>query len=521
MHVVDFFFGFSWNLIPARLLIYFVGVTIICFLLGSSWKEQLPYLAGVSVFLLFGYPGIQYLVNTLNASTFVIMFITTIMIVIPLMAIYLVSIGISYPFDPEEKGIIAAFFKAIIFFRFTQWLKIWIFIWTILGVINIAGVAMTQAENIPMLPGASLNPSDAIKTSGEFISRSIETFSNGITKFFSATQKTYQQYMNNTLGGYYTSRVEDTNREKPGISITNFKSEGRYYEGVPNELGRNMITFAPRIIVKLFDEDVKDIKLKCVAYDTSNRSRNITGRLQGIETNNQNTISIYKQDQRTVFCRFNDASDNILTPGRYRVEFSAEFNYVTWAYSKYIFMDREYLEAMRATGEDVRKKFNIPEKIDTVYTAGPAMVGMRKDMIGGLPIGLSTQNNNYVPIGITLDNIDKISGKILNVNSFEVKIPSEFSLNENHCSSKPTGPLTSEISEYSTYTFQPRDSFILDQTYLTIDCDMQASGLNAKNILGGSGGLSEVTVAVKVDYKYLLTAGVSINVEKDPSALRG
>lgn len=309
------------------------------------------------------------------------------------------------------------------------------------------------------------------------------------------TQIILDRELNRTLGAYYTGRVEE-NKERTGVWIEKFEAPGTHYEDLP-------VSFFAIIKVRSFVDDVY-MNVSCTAEDTKNKTAKFGGVVEPAE------FIVYQEDQRGVTCTFNR-----LPAGNYKVTLEAQFNFDTWAYTTYTFMNRELMTSVLSSGEDLYTEFNIKKRPSTVYTNGPVLLGMNEQL--EMPIGVSYSDNTLVPIGMTLDNKQKQYGDILKVTKFEMRLPDELQIQSNKCTNPYSSVTTDpELSGYTIYTFpNPRPDYL--KTFLTVSCSMQITPQNAVSLLGTGGGKTVATIVGRAEYEYQLTRSIYLKVVPTPA----
>ncbi len=336
-------------------------------------------------------------------------------------------------------------------------------------------------------------PREAILGAGEFLGGILSTIYSSIIGIGPWFGNTTDLFLRQTLGEYYTGRVEE-NVERTGVFIENFRTTETFYENYP-------IIISGTLRARSFVDNVT-VRLSCEARDNRGEI------WQGVATPSE--IIIYGQDQQAVFCTFN----NSLPAGRPEVTLKAEFSYETWAYTTYTFMTREYMSSLVTADEDVNRKFNIDRRPETIYTAGPVMLGMA-DRIE-LPILINTNADSNVPVGITLDNRMGGFGNIQSVERYMFKLPEEFSLTM--CTREIKEERSAELEGYKVYVFEnPTPELV--QYYMTVSCNMHLPRDNVVSLMRNNlQSAMEVTLVGVAKYDYLLRGREFITVRQDPTA---
>ncbi len=498
MHVIDalvFQFSIRPGVLATRFFMYLILMTIAHIVLkheniAQSAHEFYPWfiLSGVLV------PVLSGLLRLIGVPEAILVQISAVVVAIPVWLFYFMYVrGLNYKY--QGKSLIGWIF---------YWLtpiglaRIWFMILVISVLVLLFNSLAFTAENIP---GADRSGYDILQGAEEVrktIAEAGKTAVNNILGINTGFGNKIDKIYNDTLGQYYTGRVEE-NKEKTGVFITEFQSKDTHYDSQP-------IYIYGLITARSFVDNI-NMNLNCSAQDV----KNLSVIIQGIA--DPDKITIYQQDQQGVICKFDK-----LPAGDYRVTLTADFNFETWAYTTYTFMDRDFLNSIRIGGEDVNTKFNIIQKPTTIYTNGPIMLGMNENLY--MPISLTTNvsETNRVPMGMTIQNKQVSSatkGTVKNVNEFQLRVPTLFTLDS--CTKTVTSPQRDTISEdYHVYTFT-NDRTDLSQSYMSVSCNLIITPTNAIQLLGLTGGKAVVSLVGTAKYDYELSRQTTIKVNKDPT----
>jgi hypothetical protein len=214
------------------------------------------------------------------------------------------------------------------------------------------------------------------------------------------------------------------------------------------------------------------------------------------------SFDILGEEHNTLLCNFTG-----LTAGSYLAKVDATFNFETWAYVTYTFVDIEVKRSYELQGKNINSEMDIPSMPVSVYSNGPVMLGMAA-MIDQ-PTGIDTKYNTREPIlGVTLDNLWS-EGKIGRVDEFVVLVPNDFDLVK--CDrGEPVADNTEQVDGYNAYSFKrealgdPRASF------QSITCRLHIK--DPAKLLGGSSKAERTFVAI-AKYVYVLEKSVRVNVK--------
>ncbi len=368
-----------------------------------------------------------------------------------------------------------------------------------IGIIYIIAVATQFLTATPIVEGQEewFSPDEALRGAGQLLGGAFSNIVDSIKNIGSGVGNATERMLNQSLGHYYTGRVEE-NTERTGVFIDGFSTRENFYEGFP-------VVVSGTLTARSFVEEV-NLTLTCSATD---RQGNIS-----FGTAEPEEMTVFEEDRRVVFCRFDD-----LPAGNYEIMLTAQFNFETWAYTTYTFISREYLTSLRAGGEDIHRKLGIDRRPTTIYTSGPVTLGMSQNI--ELPLGVSSETDSSVPIGITLDNRYMGAGNIERVEKLQIKVPDYFRLIEgqrNLCTREITDESPGEVEGYTSYTFE-NPSPELVQTYLSVGCNMLLPRDNALGLLGGNlQSTTDVTVVGVASYEYMLRSRTNVRVQEDPAA---
>lgn len=505
IHLIDVFvFDLSINggIIGARIgmYVFLVIATIVIIgdysnVLGSFKKYGL-----VAAIPAIAIPSIGHLIKLTGASKDITDLIAGLALFLPIYAFYLLKHpNLDYKLlgDTKTQKMILAFTQP------SGLLRIWlVFIGIILSIALITSLAQVAQEssNVIGISDSGFESKEIINGAINIIKTPVENGINVIQGIGPSVNQSYTKLYNDTIGVEYSGEVEQ-NKELTGVFIKEFNEIGSYYEGQKVEL-------VAMIQMRSFVDEI-NMTTSCYATNMRNKSEKIQG-----TTNPEELHNVFRDDYRSVKCAF---EPNQLSKGTYDITFKLEFNFETWAYTTLTFMDRDYLTSLSMAKEDLVRKYNINPRTRTTYTNGPIKLGMNDNM--EMPIALSTtgDSTNHVPLGITIDDKYTTGGSrgfIQKVNSFQIRAPQEFTLEENDCIIPGQGELTRSLDEDTGYYIYSFDVTKKPGKYLTVSCNAQIPPNNAKNFLTDPSGKQEVTILGAATYDYELTRKTNINVIK-------
>lgn len=350
-------------------------------------------------------------------------------------------------------------------------------------------------------------------TIGDLQGSPIKGIGFGLTEFFRNMQQgaadlpaSINRSIHMNLGTYYEGEVEDNKNEPIGLGLENIRAaDSKFFTHLP--------------VIFWFDIKGKTFKEEMVVQSWCRTDKGILGKIDPPEP-----VQIFFFEQQTLECQF-----DTLPEGFHQIKIGTSFNFETWAYLKYTFMDRITLLSMYSQNKDVNSEMDIEKTPVAVYTNGPVEIGM---LSVDQPIGVNPENINILPtFGISLKSRDA-KGKIERIDSVEVILPKELILRrcdheydhpDNVDADKFFGEL-SDDGEYRFYNFSKtfRKEMAGGQLShfddISLTCRMDIAGENAEEkkenaaSLLGLSAKSEKTFAVKAKYVYLLEDEISIQV---------
>lgn len=442
-------------------------------------------------------PAAGFIAETLGAAPATIETIGGLIIMAPVYQAYLFfNQRLTYNLAGDTRG------QKIILFLFqpSSWLRVY-FGWLLFSMlalsISYAGTAADEGSTAIGITDTGFDTRELLSGAGKIAATPITSLTEFVTSIVPRLNQTYHQIYNETLGEYYTGQVEQ-NRENTGVFIRDITTMGTYYEGQPVELFAN-------IEIRSFVDEV-NMTTSCYAYEPRNPENIIYG-----ETDPKELKNVFRQDYRGVKCKFNETQ---LDPVRYTVVFEVDFNFETWAYTTLTLMDRDFLSSLYQANTDIHRRYNINPRIRTIYTNGPVMLGMNDGM--EMPLGISTSqtSSNMIPLGITIDDRRQtgMRGEIRQVNSFELRAPPEFIIDESRCMIPGEGTLTTTQDGEIGYMVHSFDVSKRPGKYLSISCNAEITQEGARSLLSDPTGKTDVTIAGSTTYDYYLRRQEDIRI---------
>jgi len=415
---------------------------------------------GISAFYIL-IPGYMYLVPRVQLASGITLvdWISFIIVILPMWPIYL-GLKLEIPFV-------------------RHYVNLWIIVLVFLFIFSYA--SELRAGNLAALGGRP-----EVMNINAVVQYLLDTLAK-IFKNFGLGFKTAIPNLFNATGiSYYTGMVDQNEKTPVGLYISNIRVADKYsYEGYP------VIIWAD-IRGKSFTEEIR-VNPACYIEKVGSGVAEPT------------SLSFLGEEHDTLSCTFNDVKK-----GSYRAKVGASFNFETWAYVTYTFVDNEVRRAIEMQGKNINSELDIPPLPEAIYTNGPAMLGMGS-MIDQ-PIGLDPLRNTRDPVlGVTLDN-RWTDGQISQVDEFILQVPEDFDLVncDRWGGDHQREPFKSEEG-YAFYKFSREELGDPRLEFKSVTCRIHLKDENAQTFLAGSQKVQRTFVAqVKYIYQIEKTIGVYV-----------
>jgi hypothetical protein len=297
---------------------------------------------------------------------------------------------------------------------------------------------------------------------------------------------------NATGMNYYYGMSDRSDRGPVGLYLDQVRTMDRYfYQGYP-------VVIWADIRGKSFTEEIR-VRPECYIEKV------------GAGVAEPESISILGEEHDTLSCTF----DN-LSKGSYRASVKLWFNFETWGYVTYTFVDQEVKRSLEMQGKNVNSELDIPVLPMAVYSNGPVMLGMGSMV--DQPVGISRLNPDAPGpvLGVTLDNNvgggwseGKISGP---PDEFEIQIPNDFTLvNCDRWYPEKTREPYKTVEGYDFYKFTPAEIGDPRQEFKSVTCRLHIKDPQA--LLAGAQKVQRTFVS-RVKYNYELEKPISIIVRE-------
>jgi len=516
VHLVDAFiwnFSMSQSVMINRVMAYLLLSMFACIVLNVNiFFGLLTFFCVVSFIPVFLIPILSNGLNALDVTTNVKNIIGTIFLAIPVWLIYLkYYLGINLDYSSgkaSSKGLLK------ILLRPSKWVGAYFILLALFFIFWLMSTIVVPSVSI--IPGSEdtgFNPTASVEIFTEFVSVTWKNGIDAINGIGKDLKGDYKAWKNDTMSSYYTGQVEQ-NTVNTGVFITDFHLTGTQYDSMP-------VVAYGYVRARSFVDNVT-IKTSCYAQSTTNKSVIY----QGV-TDPPILENIYIEDQRGVICTFekpgNDGigtGEGLLPAGRYQIFLKLEFDLETWAYKPYFFIDRNYLVYLRTSGENPVIKLGIPQKTKTIYTSGPVMIGM--DDALEMPFAISSESNNYLPLGMTIDDkpsVNGAKGEVVRVHNYTLRMPNYFTVNKCTAPVEPTIVNDELVPGYKIYTFKNTNQNLnLSGSFMTLNCNVEISKEKVSQIIPGANTPAITSIVGTVHYDYKLTKQIPLTVQKTPGA---
>ncbi|MFH1649813.1 MAG: N-acetylmuramidase domain-containing protein [Candidatus Woesearchaeota archaeon] len=318
---------------------------------------------------------------------------------------------------------------------------------------------------------------------------------------------------------YYVGQVEENTDAPLGVYIDRFRA-------LDKELYPDMDIYLLAEVSAASLKGNVSIATSCYAQSTSDISKLKENAPKAVAAVTPKLIFVEQKTIEAVECKF---GKNWLKPGSYTATFEAEFNFETWAYAEYSFMDYALYRSYTAQNKDINTEYGIPEQVTAIYTNGPVMIGTQQIYLPAR-IDTTAPEDWSMPFGVTVENQWR-DGEVKQVTEYIIQLPKELEFqgacnrgtpvnNTNNTAKKDI------IEGYTPYSVKvPVD---INSKWDTLQCRLKlAGGSNPEkmkdsmqSLLGGN-PIARRTIAVQVKYDYILKNEIALNVLKPEGYVEG
>ena len=330
---------------------------------------------------------------------------------------------------------------------------------------------------------ARFGGSPQVTHAGEFFDYIVDASRTSWNKFLRNIGLIPDILINRTGINYYTGMVDDNEKEPVGLYIDNVRPADKYtYVGYP-------VLIWADIRGKSF---TGEIRAEPICY--------IEKKSSGIV--DPPSFTFYGLEHYTLSCNFND-----LEKGSYYAKVGASFNFETWAYVTYTFVDLNTKRGLEIQGKNVNYELDVDPFPRAVYTNGPAMLGMASQV--DQPVGVDIEHNTREPVlGVTLDN-DWTEGEITQVDEFIIMVPDDFDLVK--CDRGSPDVSRGVEPGYDSYSFRREQLGDPRVSFQSVTCRLHIK--DPVEFLAGSQKVQRTFVS-RAKYYYTIKKGVRLYVRE-------
>ncbi len=316
---------------------------------------------------------------------------------------------------------------------------------------------------------------DFIKSGMPGFKESFASFFNLFSNKVKEIKTAINSSVNSRLNPNMRSRIDANSRARLGVFIDTPKPLlSRISEGQPFD-----------VISKIeFNTLFSDIEIRafCNAKDSYHKYF-VQGELQN---------SVYRgvgHQADVLQCSFNRG----LLKGNYDLWFEALFNFETWAYIDYTFVDSNLVSLYLKEGKNIKSELDIRDS-DPVFTDGPVKISM---ITSTQPLIVDFNRNYFPHFGLYISkNWQK--GKIEKINSVVVRVPDMIELV--NCS--PADPVEVSVdSDFNEYKFDKSNA--INGDLKNVVCSMKINKNKFNQELNINKKIVK-TIMVKTDYTYMV-----------------
>ena len=232
----------------------------------------------------------------------------------------------------------------------------------------------------------------------------------------------------------------------------------------------------------------------------------------------QDSYEVYGNNIELIECKLSGTDDGI-----YKTYFEAAFNFETWAYIDYTFVDRDLAMQFYREGKNINQELDIKQETFPIYTDGPMKIMM---IAADQPVEVSYDENSnpnrYPKIGLSLEK-NFLNGDIQKINEVIIQSPSmikivgcTFKGNFEALEEVPVGFEGGDLENYNYYRFYNNISNPDPEALRTIICNMdlpEGEYLKQKNV----NSKIVKTIILKANYDYKVKSQEhSIFIKENP-----
>jgi hypothetical protein len=461
IHVIDWVTGFNRQsngmLYPMFGLYIFLALFAVLWVFNTGFGRDTSKYVGLSLFTFF-LPFITTYVQT--------EWVGGVLIFTPVWVLYLML-------HPGGSRGIAKFGKWYINF------------WIIIGLISFT-MNITFADG---MQSRGIDPVGAFQYVVEVVSKPIKTAWEGTRSLPGKIELAINQSVGSS---YYAGEVENSKEAPIGVYLEDIRpAEPTFYEGSPVTIWANIRG--------------KSFKGKIIVNNRCKTKDGVYGTIDPVEP-----LEMIYEEQNTIACNF----ENGFNAGDQKITISSTFNFETWGYLTYTFVDKDTYRSYYSQNRDIHAELDIDEEVDPIFTNGPVGIGMLAlDQPVVVDTTLPASNEQDSPVmlpafGVTLEN--KWShGKIEKVENFEIRAPEGIGLTR--CDHSPTPDSPRFEDGFNVYEFRIQNP---KQSFTSVTCRLFIpDAFRALEFLG-TGDKAIKTFVVTSKYIYTVEKELTIDVEE-------
>lgn len=504
VHLIDwwvFHFAISPTSVIYRLLLYFLIGWYAHYVMESpSFWASIRNFGFVSLFPIFIIPSAHRIALWIGAAPTWADFLAGFVFAIPIWIIFLNN-KIKLP--REKTSALSNFFSSLVHPRKLAHLYMAVlFFLLMVNVILVLGENVAELDEIQY---AGINPQVALYSFVGWSGDRVMDVWNGFRGLFTEIRGTLDKKIS---GLYYYGKVED-GKEEVGATIASFKTLGgrqKFTQGeqvvFTGEIAINQLERATNTTYFCEVEKISDIPT--IQPDGTLKRPVYSGTATSIRSGTDKSFFTKFEQTDVVNCIFDS-----LEEGTYQGALRVEFDFESWGYVTYYFMNREFIATEDFNNVNINQKYNIPAQAVAESTDGPTKIMMGLETVR-LPIPLTFEEtspikNSFI-VGLSL--VDKYAlqslsgGNIKKVKAVEIRVPKEVKLNCQNIET-PTPKPDTELQTYQIYRFDEPD-YPKDVPSFNIYCNAEISPADAKNLIKEEDAQLEMFIAGMGSYDYQL-----------------
>lgn len=371
----------------------------------------------------------------------------------------------------------------------------WVIILMVLLLITLLPTVLSAVSGgVATTTSLSISPGEAITDFKGFIVEQFESISSKINQLIHGPD----------LEGA-RGKIDKNKNSRLGVFIKDQKVlETRVYEN-------KEFTMIGTLDVNTYFNPT-EIYMSCYRLKNRDKKTKVVGEMDQI------LYDVFGRNKEIIECKIPGGEKGI-----YQNYFEADFDFETWAYIDYTFVDRSLAMQYYREGRDINKELSIETETIPVYTDGPVKILM---IAANQPVEVDFDKEKFPKIGLSLEkNYDR--GDINLVREIVIQTPKLVTLKD--CSDGQENPellgleeipegFDNSISEFNHYKFI-NDEEEIDKLKIMV-CSMklnQEKYSKQKNI--NSKLVKTILVRASYDYK-VISSGLSQTIEKDPFEAR-